>query len=157
MHVIHLLDPWMGQRYINIRSDWKLSKLLNDAKLFWICSPNANGHYCFTVFGYSLFFHFLSYFTQCLYCPIFYSFVLFLPNKDFPFLSFFFSSYLFFNFYYIWFTMFCHFLLYSKVTQIYIYIYIHIFFLTLSSIMVHHNWLAMIPCAVQQDLIAYPL
>ena len=45
--------------------------------------------------------------------------------------------------------MFCQLLLYSKVTQSYIH------FLTLSSIMFHHKWLDIVPCAVQQDLIAY--
>ena len=34
---------------------------------------------------------------------------------------------------------------------------IYILFLTLSSIMFHHKWLDIVPCAVQQDLIAYPL
>ena len=32
-----------------------------------------------------------------------------------------------------------------------------ILFLILSSIMFHHKWLDRVPCAVQQDLIAYPL
>ena len=32
-----------------------------------------------------------------------------------------------------------------------------ILFLTLSSIMFHHKWLGRVPCAMQQDLIAYPL
>ena len=31
------------------------------------------------------------------------------------------------------------------------YIYIHILFLTLSSIIFHHKWLDIVPCAVQQD------
>ena len=39
----------------------------------------------------------------------------------------------------------------------YTYIYIYILFLILSSIMFHHKWLDIIPCAIQQDLIAYPL
>ena len=47
--------------------------------------------------------------------------------------------------------MFYQFLLYSKVTQLYI------LFVTLSSIMFHHKWLGIVPCAIQQDLIAYPL
>ena len=51
--------------------------------------------------------------------------------------------------------MFCQFLVYSKATQSYIYIYI--LFLTLSPIMFHHKWLDTAPCAIQQDLIAYPL
>ena len=53
------------------------------------------------------------------------------------------------------------FLLYSKVTQSYIHththIYIYILFLTLSSIMFHYKWLDIVPCAIQQDLIAYLL
>ena len=32
-----------------------------------------------------------------------------------------------------------------------------ILFLTLSSIMLHHKWLYVVPCALQQDSIAYPL
>ena len=44
--------------------------------------------------------------------------------------------------------MFCQFLLYSKVTQLYI--YIHSFFFALSSIMFHHKWLDKIPCAIHQ-------
>ena len=50
---------------------------------------------------------------------------------------------------YTWFTMLCQFLLYSKVTLSYI--YVHILFLTLSSIMFHHKWLDLVPCATQQD------
>ena len=38
-----------------------------------------------------------------------------------------------------WFTVFCQFLLYSKVTQSYVYTYI--LFITLFSIMFHHKWL----------------
>ena len=56
---------------------------------------------------------------------------------------------------YSWFTVFCQFLWYSKETQLYIHIYI--IFLTLSSIMFHHKWLDIVPCAIEQDLIAYPL
>ena len=59
-------------------------------------------------------------------------------------------------FYYNWFTLFCQFMLYSKVTQSYIYIYIYVFFFTLSSIMFHHKSLDRVPWAIQQDLIAYP-
>ena len=63
--------------------------------------------------------------------------------------------YLFFNdfnfFQYNWFTVFCQFLLYSKMTQSHIHIYI--LFLTLSSIMLHHKWLDIVPCAIQQDII----
>ena len=51
--------------------------------------------------------------------------------------------------------MFCQFLLYNKVTQLYIYIYI--LYLTLSSIMFYHKWLDIAPFAIQQDLIAYLL
>ena len=46
--------------------------------------------------------------------------------------------------------MFCQFLLYSKMTQLCVYIY------SLSSIMVYPKRLDLVPCAVQQDLIAYP-
>ena len=35
--------------------------------------------------------------------------------------------------------------------------YTYILFLTLSSIMFHHKWLDIVPCGIQQDLIAYPL
>ena len=35
---------------------------------------------------------------------------------------------------------------------IYIYIYIYILFLTLSSIIFHHKWLDIVPCAMQQEL-----
>jgi len=45
-------------------------------------------------------------------------------------------------------------LLYSKVTQSHIHTYI--LFLTLSSIMLHHKRLVIVPSAIQQDLIAYP-
>ena len=52
------------------------------------------------------------------------------------------------------------FLLYSKVTQsqicMCVCVYIYILFLTLSSIMLHHKQLDIVPCAIQQDLIAYP-
>ena len=46
---------------------------------------------------------------------------------------------IFWIFYYSWFIMFCQFLLYNKVIQLYIYIYIHSFFFTLSFIMFHHK------------------
>ena len=52
--------------------------------------------------------------------------------------------------------MFCQILLYSKVTQS-LSPPTHIVFLTLSSIMFHHKWLDIVPCAIQQDLIAYPM
>ena len=56
---------------------------------------------------------------------------------------------LFFLFFYCrWFTMFCQFLLYIKVTQFYIYVYIP--FLTLSSIMFHHKWLGIVPYAITE-------
>ena len=58
-----------------------------------------------------------------------------------------------FSFYYGWFTIFCQFLQYSKVTQLHLYLYI--LFLILSSIMVCRKWLDIVPCAIQQDLIAY--
>ena len=53
--------------------------------------------------------------------------------------------------------MFGRFLLYSKMTPLSICIYSHILFLTLSSIMFHHKRLDLMACAIQQDLIAYPL
>ena len=64
-------------------------------------------------------------------------------------------------FYYSWFTLFCQFLLYIKVTQPYICMCVciictHIFLLTLSSIMFHHKRLDIVPCEIQQDLISYP-
>ena len=37
------------------------------------------------------------------------------------------------------------------------YAYVYILFLTLSSIMFYHKWLDIIPCAIQQDVLAYPL
>ena len=55
---------------------------------------------------------------------------------------------------YSWVTMFCQFL-YSKMTQLYIHTYI--FFLISSSIMFYQKWLDVFPCAIQQDLTAYPL
>ena len=71
----------------------------------------------------------------------------------------------FYFFQYSWFTVFCQFLLYSKViqshththTHIYIYIYIYILYFTFSSIMLHHKWLDIVLSAVRQELIAYPL
>ena len=48
--------------------------------------------------------------------------------------------------------MLCQFPLYSKVIQL----YIHIPFLILPSIMVYPKRLDTVPCAVQQELIAYP-
>ena len=35
--------------------------------------------------------------------------------------------------------------------------FLFFFFFTLSSIMFHHKWSVIVPCAIQQDLIAYPL
>ena len=52
---------------------------------------------------------------------------------------------------YNWFIMFCQFLLYSKVTQSYIYTH----FLILSSIMLYHKWLDVVPCAIHRDLTAF--
>ena len=49
--------------------------------------------------------------------------------------------------------MLYQYLLYSKVTQLCIYIYP---FLVLFSIMVCLKRLGIVPCAIQQDLIAYP-
>ena len=37
-----------------------------------------------------------------------------------------------------------------------VYTYIYVLFLTFSSIMFHHKWLGIVPCAIQQGLIAYP-
>ena len=54
---------------------------------------------------------------------------------------------------YCWFTMFCYFLLHSKVTQLslYICIYTHtyIFFFILFSLMNYHKILNIVPCAIQ--------
>ena len=50
--------------------------------------------------------------------------------------------------------MFCHFLLYSKVRQLYMYIYIFFFSHFLHNVA---SEVIIIPCAIQQDLIAYPL
>ena len=44
--------------------------------------------------------------------------------------------------------MFCHFLLYSQVTQ---YTHIYILLLTFSSIMFHHKWWDSVPWAIQQQ------
>ena len=82
-------------------------------------------------------------------------------TDSFFFFNFYFFKidFLFFNdfyfFHYSWFTVFWPFLLYNKVTEWHIHIYI--LFLTLSSIMFHRNWLYIIPCGIQQDLIVYPL
>ena len=59
---------------------------------------------------------------------------------------------------YSWFTILWPFLLYSRVTPsyVYIYIYTHSLFLILSSIMVYPKRLAIVPCAIQQDVTAYP-
>ena len=50
--------------------------------------------------------------------------------------------------------MFCQFFLVAKRPS---YKYTYILFLTLSSIMFHQKWLDVVLCALQQDLIAYPL
>ena len=47
-----------------------------------------------------------------------------------------------------------NFLLYSKVTHSHVHTYI--IFLTLSSNMFHHNWLDVVPSALQQNLTAFP-
>ena len=67
----------------------------------------------------------------------------------------------FYSFYYSWFTMFCQFLLYGKVTQSYIYICTHTHTHSFSS---HYtpscsitSGLDLVPCAAQQALIAYLL
>ena len=63
-------------------------------------------------------------------------------------------DFIFLNFYYSWFTMFCHFLLYSKVTQLYIHghSFSHIILCHVPSQVIWRS-----PCAIQQDPIAYPL
>ena len=53
--------------------------------------------------------------------------------------------------------------MYSKVIQIYIYvcvcvcihIYMYIFFIKLFSIMIYHNILNIVPCAIQLDFVVY--
>jgi len=60
----------------------------------------------------------------------------------------------FYFFHFSWFRVLCQFSPDSKVTQSYKHIYTP--FLTLSSIILHHKWLDMVPCAMEQDLIAYP-
>ena len=66
----------------------------------------------------------------------------------------------FYFFHYSWFIVSYQISHYSKKTpsyiHIYIYICIYILFLTLSSIMLHHTWLDIVPSAIQQDLITYP-
>ena len=54
--------------------------------------------------------------------------------------------------------MLCQFWLYSKMIQIHTHTYTHtcILFPILSPIMVYPKRLDIVPCAVQQDLIAYP-
>ena len=64
----------------------------------------------------------------------------------------------FYDFYFVHYTrcrVFCQLLLLSNVAQSYM--YTHIFFLTSSSIVFHQKWLDVIPCTVQQGLIAGPL
>ena len=51
--------------------------------------------------------------------------------------------------------LFCH-LCYTAKQTSYAYIYNHLFFI-LSSMIFNHEWLATAPCAIQQDLTAYPL
>ena len=56
--------------------------------------------------------------------------------------------------------MFCQFLLYSKMTQLYIHLYIYMYICTFFfsySIMFYHKWLDIVPGAIQQDFIAYLL
>ena len=45
-----------------------------------------------------------------------------------------------------------NFLLYNKVTQL----YIHVYILFSHIIMLHHKWLDIVPSAIEKDLIAYP-
>ena len=52
--------------------------------------------------------------------------------------------------------LFYEFLLYSKVTQSFTHTHT-ILFLTSSTIMFHHKCLDTVPCAAEQDLMAYPL
>ena len=59
----------------------------------------------------------------------------------------------FYFFHYSWFTVFCQ---SSTVQQGDLVTYIYIIFLTLSSIMLHHRWLDIVPIAIQQDLMVYP-
>ena len=66
----------------------------------------------------------------------------------------------FYFFHYSWFTVFCQFSTTQKsdpVTHIHTHTHTHthiyILFLTLSSIMLHHNWLDIVPSTIQQDLI----
>ena len=54
-----------------------------------------------------------------------------------------------------WFTMLCQFLLYSKVTQSHTHRHTYIYILFLSFIILCHKRLDIVPCAVQQDLIAH--
>ena len=49
----------------------------------------------------------------------------------------------FYFFHYIWFTVFCQFSTVQQRTQSHIHIYIH--FLALSSIMLHHKWVDIVP------------
>ena len=79
------------------------------------------------------------------------------------------SNFFIFSFFknHSWFTVFCQFLLYGKVTQLYIcvciyvymyintHLYVYILLLTVFSIVSHQKWLDIVPCAMQQDLIAY--
>lgn len=51
------------------------------------------------------------------------------------------------------FTLFCQFLYIAKWPT---HASIHILFLLLSFIMLHNKWLDIVPCAIQQDCIAYP-
>ena len=60
----------------------------------------------------------------------------------------------FYFFHYSWYTVFCQFPPYSKVTQSYTYIH------SFSHIILHQvpsQWLAILPRAMQQDFLAYPL
>ena len=64
------------------------------------------------------------------------------------------SFFFFQEIYYSWFTLFCQFLLYSKVGS---HTSRHTLFLILSFIMFHHKWLDIVPYAIQQTLTANSL
>ena len=44
----------------------------------------------------------------------------------------------------------------DSVIYIYIYVYTHTFFFIFFSIMVYHRVLNIVPCAIQEDLVAHP-
>ena len=73
---------------------------------------------------------------------------------SYSFLFFFFSLLMIFIFCYSWFTGFCQFLHTAKWPS---HTHTYFLFLTLSPITFHQKWLDIVPCATQQDLIAYSL